>query len=181
MPHLTVVGVHKSPVHNFSKDSCDEITLLSGLGVKGDAHMGEKVKHRYDARKTPDKPNLRQVHLIHAELFQELKEKKFIVAPGQLGENITTQGIDLLNLPESTILKFKQGAQIQITGLRVPCKLINSLQSGLMQALLDKDANGNTIRKSGVMSIVLEGGNIRVGDTIELIYPPKPFIKLSTV
>ena len=157
-----VVAVHKSKVHNFSKETCLFINLLEGLGVEGDAHMGAKVQHVYQVRKNPNELNLRQVHLMHNELFDELKRDNYTVQPGQLGENITTAHIDLLNIPKDAILNFPSGASIQITGLRNPCKLIDQFQSGLMKVLIDRDKNGNVVRKTGIMSVVLSGGIVRI-------------------
>lgn len=176
-----VISVSKSESHTFNKFVCDKITLLKGLGVKGDAHMGKKVKHQSRVAHDPTQPNLRQVHLIHSELFEELSDKGFQVTPGQMGENITTQEIDLLSLPKDTILSIGETAKIQITGLRNPCKQIDSIKKGLMKAVLDKDESGNLIRKSGIMGIVLEEGVINTGDEISIELPTKPFIKLEKV
>lgn len=176
-----VKAVSKSRDHSFSKTNSPRITLLKGLGVEGDSHMGEKVKHRSRVAKNPDQPNLRQVHLIHSELFEELKGKGFELKPGEIGENITTQGIDLLNLPKDSILNIGSSAQIQITGLRNPCSQLDNFQNGLMAAVLDKDEEGNLIRKSGIMGIVLQGGEVTNGDEISIKLPPPPFIKLERV
>jgi len=176
-----VKSVSKSKTHTFNKYTCDKITLIKGLGIEGDAHMGEKVKHRSRVAKNPNQPNLRQVHLIHSELFTELEQKGFTVTDGQMGENITTQGLDLLNLPKDTILTIGLTAQIKITGLRNPCKQIESIQAGLMKAVLDKDEQGNLIRKSGIMAIVLKGGEVNVGDSISVQLPPPPYVKLEKV
>ena len=154
---------------------------MKGLGVEGDAHMGEKVKHRSRVAKDPNQPNLRQVHLIHAELFEELAKKGFQVSNGQMGENITTYGIDLLSLPKDSILYIGSSAKVQVTGLRNPCKQIDSIQNGLMQAVLDKDESGNLIRKSGIMGIVLEGGAVKPNDEITVVLPSEPHIKLDRV
>jgi MOSC domain-containing protein YiiM len=151
------------------------------LGVAGDAHMGETVKHRYDARKDPTQPNLRQVHLMHAELFDELFAKGFVVRPGELGENITTSGIDLLALPAGTRLHLGASAVVEITGLRNPCIQIDKFQSGLMAATLDQDASGNLVRKTGVMSIVLSEGDVRPGDGIRVEIPAEPHRPLQPV
>lgn len=176
-----VKSVSKSNIHSFSKNTCNKITLLKGLGVEGDAHMGDKVKHRSRVAKDPNQPNLRQVHLIHSELFDELKEKGFKVLNGELGENITTRGIDLLNLPKDTILTVGETSKIKITGLRNPCKQIDLKQKGLLKAVLDKDEEGNLIRKTGIMGIVIEGGEINTGDKITIELPKKPYIKLERV
>jgi len=176
-----VWAVSKSNAHTFSKYDCDKITLLQGLGVEGDAHMGEKVKHRSRVAKDPTQPNLRQVHLIHSELFEELVQQGFQVKSGDMGENITTQGIDLLGLPTHTILCIGATAQVKITGLRNPCKQLDTFQDGLMKAVLDKDEAGNLIRKSGVMGIVLVGGEVKPGDAISVVLPEKPYMKLERV
>lgn len=175
-----VKSVSRSGTHTFGKNTCDKITLLKGLGVEGDAHMGKTVKHRSRVEKDPSQPNLRQVHLIHAELFDELAEKKFKVLPGDLGENITTQGIELLKLPKDTILSIGT-SRIKITGLRNPCSQLDLKQKGLMKAVLDKDTEGNLIRKAGIMGIVLEGGEVRIGDVIVVELPEKPHFKLEKV
>ncbi|MEL6987813.1 MAG: MOSC domain-containing protein [Bacteroidota bacterium] len=176
-----VTAVSKSANHTFNKFQQEAITLLKGIGVEGDAHMGETVKHRSRVAKDPSKPNLRQVHLIHTELFEEVAAKGFEVSPGQMGENITTQGIDLLDLPRDTILNIGENVKIKITGLRNPCVQTDSIQKGLMQAMIDKDENGNLIRKAGVMAIVLEGGRVKPGDTIAITLPEKPYYKLKKV
>ncbi|MFD2589180.1 MOSC domain-containing protein [Croceitalea marina] len=176
-----VKSVSKSEGHTFSKFNCNQIVLLKGLGVKGDAHLGKNVKHRSRVAKDPSQPNLRQVHLIHSELFAELSEKGFHIKDGEIGENITTKGIDLLSLPKGTILSLGQTAKIEVTGLRNPCKQLDELQKGLMKAVLDKDEKGNLIRKSGIMGIVLEGGEVKNGDNIKVELPPRPHLKLERV
>lgn len=176
-----VKSVSKSGTHTFNKFNCDRIFLLKGLGVEGDAHMGEKVKHRSRVAKDPNQPNLRQVHLIHSELFDELREKGFNLQHGEIGENITTEGIELLNLPKDTLLSIGETVKIMITGLRNPCKQLDSLKDGLMKAVLDKDKEGNLIRKAGVMGIVLEGGEVKIGNKITIDLPLKPYIKLERV
>lgn len=176
-----VKSVSKSSTHSFSKYVCDSIVLLKGLGVEGDAHMGKYVKHRSRVEKNPYEPNARQVHLIHCELFDELMQQGFVLHDGIIGENITTQGIDLLRLPKGSVLHIGKSARIEVTGLRNPCKQLDSIQSGLMKAVLDKDEQGNLIRKAGIMGIVLEGGEIKTGDLITINLPPMPYIKLDKV
>lgn len=165
----------------MSKPVVPRITLLKGLGVEGDAHLGKLVKHRSRVRANPNQPNLRQVHLIHSELHQELFAKGYKIQPGQMGENICTAGIDLLGLPCGTILKIGSEALVEITGLRNPCNQLDGLQAGLMQAVLDKDADGNLIRKSGIMGIVIQGGQVQADDSIEIKLPPLPHIVLDRV
>lgn len=167
----TVLAVHKSAGHTFSKPTVDEIRIVEGLGVEGDAHAGTTVMHRYDRRKDPTRPNLRQVHLLQSELFAELEEKGYAVGPGQMGENVTTAGIDLLTLPLGTVLRLGDEAVVELTGLRSPCKYINGLAEGLVQAVLDRDDDGNLIRKAGVMSVVLAGGTVRAGDPVRVDLP----------
>jgi MOSC domain-containing protein YiiM len=177
----SVIAVSRHAGHHFSKTPSLGIRLLRGLGVAGDAHMGETVKHRSRVRKDPSLPNLRQVHLIHAELFDELRAKGFAVAPGELGENITTSGIDLLALPAGTRLHLGASAIVEITGLRNPCIQLDNFQKGLMAATLDKDANGNLVRKAGIMSIVISEGDVRPGDAIRVELPNKPHRPLLPV
>jgi MOSC domain-containing protein YiiM len=181
MNKAIVKSVSKSSSHTFSKYNCKKIVLLKGLGVDGDAHLGKTVKHRSRVAHDPTQPNLRQIHLIHSELFDELKEKGFDLQDGQIGENITTKGIELLNLPKDTVLNIGKTAKIMITGLRNPCKQLDSLKQGLMKAVLDKDENGNLIRKAGIMGIVLEGGEVEIGDVIKIELPKKPYTKLDRV
>lgn len=176
-----VIALSKSETHTFQKINPKSIHLIKGLGIEGDAHMGKTVKHRSRVAKDPSQPNLRQVHLMHAELHDELEGLGFKIKAGEMGENITTKGIDLLSLPKDTILNIGENARIQITGLRNPCNQLNIFKKGLMNAVLDIDENGDLIRKAGIMGIVLEGGAIAVGDTIEIILPDKPYIKLDMV
>jgi len=176
-----VVAVSLRAGHHFSKTPCLGIRLLKGLGVAGDAHMGETVKHRSRVRKDPTQPNLRQVHLMHAELFDELRDKGFVVQPGELGENVTTSGIDLLALPAGTRLHLGASAVVEITGLRNPCVQIDNFRNGLMAAVLDRDADGNLVRKAGVMSVVLSDGDVRPGDSVGVEMPVEPHRPLQPV
>ena len=176
-----VKSVSRSSTHTFSKNNCNKIVLLEGLGVEDDVHMGRKVKHQSRVAKDPNQPNLRQVHLIHSELFDELKKKGFIIQDGEIGENITTKGIDLLNLPKGTILSIGKTARILITGLRNPCKQLDLIKDGLMKAVLDKDKVGNLVRKAGIMGIVLKGGKVEIGNKIRIDLPKKAHIKLEVV
>jgi MOSC domain-containing protein YiiM len=161
----TVVSVSLSPAHDFSKEPVSEITLLTGLGVQGDAHAGATVRHLYRVRKDPTAPNLCQVHLLHAELFDELARQGIAVRAGEMGENVTTRGIDLMGLPRGTLLHLGR-AVVEVTGLREPCAQMNALCPGLMKACLARDAKGALIRKAGIMAIVVEGGMVRPGDDI---------------
>jgi MOSC domain-containing protein YiiM len=177
----TVTAVSLSPAHTFSKHPQPAIRLLAGLGVEGDAHMGATVRHRYLVRKDPTQPNLCQVHLLQAELFDELSAAGFDLQPGQIGENITTQGIDLLALPTGTLLALGAEAVVELTGLRTPCSQMNTLRPGLMKAVTGRDPRGNIVRKAGVMSIVLSSGEVRPGNAIHITLPPAPHLPLSPV
>lgn len=177
----TIIAVSRSPKHEFSKENEGAITLLPGLGVAGDAHLGETVQHRSRVARDPRQPNLRQVHLIHAELHDELREVGFTVAPGQMGENLTTRGVDLLGLPTGARLRLGADAIVEITGLRNPCAQLDGLQQGLMAATLDRDADGNLIRKAGIMGVVLVGGTVRAGDPIAVELPAPPHRALEPV
>jgi MOSC domain-containing protein YiiM len=173
-----VSAVSRSPSHSFTKPNADSIRLVAGLGVDGDAHQGVTVKHRSRLERFGHLPNLRQVHLIHAELFDELRGTGFTVAAGQMGENVTTGGIDLLGLPTGTRLHLGPDAVVEVTGLRNPCRQLDKLQPGLMAATLARDPEGNLIRKAGIMGIVLADGEVREGDPIRVELPPPPHQKL---
>lgn len=164
----TIIGLARDGQHRFSKQSQAELTLLAGLGVEGDAHAGRLVQHLSRKAKDPNVANLRQVHLIHAELFDELAEKGFAVTSGQLGENVTTSGLDLLGLSRGTRLRLGEEAVIELTGLRNPCRQIDGLAKGLMAATLDTAPDGSLVRKCGVMATVVTGGIVRLNDPIEL-------------
>lgn len=176
-----VVAVSQSTTHSLSKGNQSAIQLLEGLGVAGDAHAGTTVKHRSRVARDPSQPNLRQVHLIHTELHEELHVRGFQVAAGQMGENITTQGLDLLGLPTGTRLRIGAEAIIEITGLRNPCLQLEQIHSGLMAAVLDRDEEGQLVRKAGVMAVVLASGLVRCGDIITTQLPPPPHQPLEPV
>ncbi len=176
-----VTAVSCSATHDFSKGNRESIRLLAGLGVEGDAHAGETVKHRSRVAQDPTQPNLRQVHLIHSELHEELRSRGFSVYAGDMGENITTHGVDLLGLPTGARLHIGESAVVEVTGLRNPCPQLDKFQPGLLAAVLDRDADGNLIRKAGIMGVVLAGGAVRPGDTIRVQLPPEPFRPLERV
>lgn len=175
-----IIAVCRSSEHRFSKQPCDEIRIVAGLGVQGDAHAGELVQHLSRVRANPDQPNLRQVHLIHSELFEELADKEFEVHPGDLGENITTRGIDLLSLSRDTLLRIGEEAVLRVTGLRNPCAQIEAFAPGLLRELALKTPRG-IIRKAGIMTVVEHGGTVRPGDSITVEAPPGPHIPLERV
>jgi len=176
-----VVSVSAATSHGFSKPVRPAITLLAGLGVADDAHCGVTVKHRSRVAIDPTQPNLRQVHLVHAELLDEVAPAGFDVAPGDLGENILTRGLDLLSLPVGTVLRLGGQARVEITGLRNPCAQIDAFRPGLLRQVLGRDAQGAVIRKAGIMAIVLTGGEVRAQDAIEVTLPPLPHRALDRV
>lgn len=180
-PDGVVAAVHASPTHSMEKRSLSAIRLLAGLGVEGDAHFGATVQHRSRVRQDPTQPNLRQVHLIHGELHDELRAAGFEVAAGQMGENVTTSGLNLLALPTGARLRLGAAAEIEITGLRNPCDQLEYIQPGLMAAVLDNDEDGNLVRKAGVMAVVLVSGEVRPGDAITVEAPPEPHEPLQPV
>ena len=176
-----VAAVSRSATHTFSKANAEAIELVAGLGVAGDAHQGETVKHRSRVARDPNQPNLRQVHLIHAELFEELGSAGFDILAGQMGENVTTRGLDLLGLATGTRLRLGGTAVVEVTGLRNPCAQLDGLRPGLMAATLGRDADGNLVRKAGIMAIVVAGGIVRAGDNITIDLPPEPRRPLAPV
>jgi MOSC domain-containing protein YiiM len=176
-----VTTVSLSRTHTMAKSPADSIRIVAGLGIDGDAHQGETVKHRSRVARDPSQPNLRQVHLIHAELHDELAASGFPVEAGAMGENITTRGVDLLALPTGTRLRVGDDAVIEVTGLRNPCLQLEGIHKGLMAAVLDRDTDDNLIRKAGVMGIVTSGGTVRPGDPITVELPPAPHTPLAPV
>lgn len=176
-----VTAVSRSPGHTFSKPNQSEILLLAGEGVEGDAHRGATVKHVSRVARAPEEPNRRQVHLIHAELHDELQAAGFTVGAGDMGENITTRGTDLLSLPVGTRLRLGAEAVVEVTGLRNPCNQLNDFQPGLMKAVLGRDENGEIVRKAGVMGVVIIGGVVRPGDEIQVELPAQPHQALQPI
>ncbi len=181
MSDAVVTAVSRSGSHTFSKTTAPAIRLLAGLGVEGDAHAGEMVKHRSRVAVDPTQPNLRQVHLLQTELFDEVGAKGFALAPGELGENVSTRGIDLLSLPRGARLRLGATAVVEVTGLRNPCAQIDGFRKGLLAAVLDRDPAGELVRKAGIMAVVREGGEVRPGDRIIVELPPEPHRRLERV
>lgn len=177
----SVLAVHRSSSHSFSKFAEEAVALVPGLGVQGDAHSGATVQHRSRVARDASQPNLRQVHLLHAELFDELMAAGFAVWPGELGENITTRGVDLLGLAAGTRLHLGAQAVIELTGLRNPCSQLDRFQKGLMAATLDRDGDGRLVRKAGVMAVVLQAGEVRAGDAVRIEAPAGPLRALEPV
>jgi MOSC domain-containing protein YiiM len=176
-----VTAVSRSGDHSFSKRTRDSIRLLAGLGVEGDAHLGMTVQHRSRVAQDPSQPNLRQVHLLHEELFAEVGAAGFEVSPGQLGENVTTTGIDLLGLPTGTLLRLGSEAVVEVTGLRNPCLQIDTFQDGLLKQVVGRNPDGGLVRKAGIMGIVVTGGEVRPGDPIGVDLPTGPHRPLERV
>jgi hypothetical protein len=168
----SVLAVASDAEHRFAKVTREAITLVAGLGVDGDAHSGPTVQHLSRLKRFPNEPNLRQVHIIHAELFDELAEAGFAVGPAQLGETVTTRGIALLALPRGTRLRLGEAAVVEITGLRNPCRQIDAnVAPGAMAATLERAPDGALVRKAGVMAVVIAGGEVRPGDSITIELP----------
>lgn len=169
----TVIAVHRRDEHLFSKVSVPSIELVVGHGVRDDAHFGVRVQHRSRVARDPTQPNLRQVHLIHGELLDELLERGFHVAPGQMGENITTRGVDLLGLSADTLIRIGTSAVVRVTGLRNPCSQIEAFKPGLLAAVLVRAADGTLVRRAGIMGVVEQAGSVQPGDPLDLIPPPE--------
>ena len=176
-----VVAVAASTTHSFTKQTLPVIRLVEGLGVEGDAHAGETVQHLSRVRRDPTAPNLRQVHLIHAELFEEVHGSGHRVLAGDLGENVTTCGVDLLGLPVGTVLLLGDTAEVLVTGLRNPCLQIDTFQPGLLGQVVHRDADGSVVRKTGVMGVVRRGGEVRPGDPVTVVLPDGPHRALDVV
>lgn len=166
-----VISVSREQDHNFSKIPERHITLIAGQGVQGDAHCGVTVKHRSRVARDPDQPNLRQVHLVHDELLAELRTRGFSLNPGDLGENILTSGIALLDQPTDAMLQIGDQVELRLTGLRNPCRQLNDLAPGLMEAVLARGPEGELVRKAGVMAVVEKGGTVRAGDPVSVRWP----------
>lgn len=181
MPTPYVVSVSRTGEHSFSKEKVESIRLLPGLGVEGDAHLGRTVQHLSRVRRDPSEPNLRQVHLMHAELHDALRGAGYDIESGAIGENVTTRAVDLLALPTGTVLRLGSDAVIEITGLRNPCAQIEAYRSGLLGEVVGRAADGSTIRKAGIMAIVVSEGVVRVGDPIGVDLPALPHTALSPV
>ena len=176
-----VVAVTRGKSHGPGKETVPSIRLLAGFGVEGDVHAGETVKHRSRVRRDATQPNLRQVHLIHSELHDELRTRGFEVRPGEMGENVTTAAIDLLGLPRGARLRLGDEAVIEVTGLRNPCRQIDDLQPGLLKQVVGRAEDGSLVRRAGVMGVVLSGGTVRPGDPIAVDLPPLPHEPLDRV
>jgi MOSC domain-containing protein YiiM len=176
-----VETVSSSAGHTMAKPQQPVIRLLAGLGVEDDAHLGVTVQHRSRVARDPTQPNLRQVHLVHAELHDELRAAGFDVPPGAMGENVATRDVDLLGLPAGTRLGLGGEAVVEVTGLRNPCVQLDGIAPGLMAAVLDRDPFGSLVRKAGVMGVVVLGGEVRPGDAVEIELPPPPYRRLRPV
>jgi len=176
-----VLAVHAKEGHAFSDDALPRIALRAGWGVEGDAHAGVTVKHRSRVAKDPSQPNLRQVHLMHGELLEELRGRGFAVRAGRMGENITTTGLDILALSAGTVLRVGSHAVLQFTGLRNPCSQIEAFMPGLLAAVLGRAADGTLVRKAGVMAVVLESGHVQPGDEMAIVSAPERHVPLQPV
>lgn len=176
-----IVAVARNGTHGFSKTPESSLRLIEGHGVDGDAHAGVTVQHRSRVARNPSQPNLRQVHLIQSEVLDALRANGFHVAPGSLGENITTSGIELAGLPSGSLLHLGESAVVRVTGLRNPCSQIEDFHEGLLSAVSERDALGHVVRRTGVMSVVISGGVVRPGDAVRVELPPEPHLPLEVV
>ncbi|MGW7440754.1 MOSC domain-containing protein [Streptomyces sp. NPDC054849] len=177
-----ITAVSRNASYSFSKPNHASITLLAGLGVEGDVHAGETIRHQFRMTYEPDLPNLRQVHLMHEELFEELARKGFEVSAGGLGENITTRGVDLLGLPTGSLLRLGADAVVEVTGLRNPCSKINDFRTGLLGEMFALDPLSDEFTfKSGVMAVVRQSGAVRPDDPVEVELPTRPHRALERV
>jgi len=177
----SVVSVSRDGAHRFSKPAVEVVRLLAGRGVEGDAHLGATVQHRSRARRDPQVPNLRQVHLLHAELLDDLAGAGFALVPGELGENVTTRGVDLLGLGEGTLLHLGGTAVVRVTGLRNPCHQIEDHAAGLLRHVVRRSDDGRVERLVGVMAVVEHGGEVRPGDPVRVSLPAGPHRPLGPV
>ena len=176
-----VVAVHLSAKHEFSKTTVRQVRLVAGLGVEGDCHAGAQVQHRSRVRRDPTQPNLRQVHLVAAELLDELAAAGYDVTPGRLGENVTTRGVDLLGLATGTTVSLGRDALVTVTGLRNPCSQIDRFSPGLLDRLVGRADAGEVVRRAGVMGVVVLGGTVRAGDDVDVAPPPGHPVRLAPV
>ena len=176
-----VRNLHRSAEYTFSKQTCDQLELVAGIGVVGDTHAGPTVRHRSRMERDPSQPNLRQVHLFDAEILDELSAEGFEVGPGVLGENVTTVGLDALTLPTGTLLRIGDDALLGLTGIRNPCVQIEARFPGLLKRMVHRDDSGPLTRLTGAMAVVLQSGTIRQGDTITVQLPPHPHQPLQLV
>jgi hypothetical protein len=176
-----VVSVSRDDAHRFSKPAVPTITLVEGWGVDGDAHAGRTVRHRSRRARGPELPNLRQVHLLHEEVLDDVAARGFRVAPGEMGENVTTRGVPLLALPVGTVLALGPDASVELTGLRNPCRQIDTFAPGLMREMVGRDERGDVVRRAGVMAVVRTGGVVRAGDPVAVRLPEGPHRPLGPV
>lgn len=179
-----VLSVSSSQTHSFSKPPVPGITLIANHGVKGDCHAGKTTQHRSSLQVHPPTPNLRQVHLIAIENLKKIAshlttvDSAALLTPGALGQNITLEGIDLLNLPTGTELHFvsdggsQSGPVLVLTGVRDPGPQIERFQAGLKERFIVRDAERRVVgRLVGVMSVVQCGGEVRSGMGVRVVYP----------
>lgn len=175
-----VLAVSADRGHRFRKMPQRDILLVEGHGVEGDAHAGPFVRHRYLARRQPRLPNLRQVHLIPSALFGTLRRCGYEIGAGGLGENVTTAGLNLEEMPLGTRILLGQTASVELIGLRTPCVLIDRFRSGLKQHLLAFAKTGPAFR-CGVMGVVRTGGRVAAGDVARVVLPSPPVRALPPI
>ena len=177
----SVVAVSKDEYHRFSKVPCTQITLIKGVGVRGDTHSGVTVQHLFAVEQDPRQPNLRQVHLLQQEFLDQARDQGYELTPGDLGENILTDDLDLVGLWQDTLLHIGSQAVVRVSGLRNPCAQIDSFRPGLLQVAVRRDLKGDVVRKAGIMGVVTTGGVVHPGDEIEVEWPAQPHRRLTAL
>ncbi|GIK02293.1 hypothetical protein Aspvir_006342 [Aspergillus viridinutans] len=177
-----ILSVSKSSSHSIAKTPVPSITLIPNHGVDGDCHAGQTTQHRAQAQRTP---NLRQVHLVPVETLRELSGRFSAAAAGrnakplsagEIGENITTEGVELSTLPLGTELHFlsgegKEEAIVVLTGVREPGPGMDKCRAGLKNVCVVRDGGRVVRRLAGVMGTVKKGGMLRPGMGIRIVKP----------
>jgi hypothetical protein len=167
-----VVAVCCNPEPGLPKPVVDAVHLIENWGVEGDYHAGSLVRHRYLAKKDPNRPNLRQALLVDAAVFVELARQDIHIGPGTMGENITIEGIDVMQLLEGTHLAIGSTI-VEVMERRNPCYQLNGIDPRLLKAVVKKQPE-QTIFKAGMMTRILQSGWVCAGDLVEVLPPADP-------
>lgn len=164
-----VIAVCCNPEPGLPKPVVDTVHLIENWGVEGDYHAGPLVRHRYLAKKDPTKPNMRQVLLMDAVVFADLAQNDIHIGPGMMGENITIEGLAVMQLAVGTRLAIGS-AVVEVTERRSPCYQLNGIDPRLLKAVVTKQ-DGQAIFKAGIMTRILQGGWVRAGDLVKVLSP----------